>query len=181
MTLKKAFAWTLCLCALGLAAALPAAAQGYPKGVVKWIVPFPPGGGVDLVARHPAHLGGLEPVSPARIEHDGREPRFRREPRFLRDDGLSFLRENLEAAAGIAGVIKVSAPWTRSVFSRAWARGIILTAAGARLPIRASIGWVTASGAGPPVAGENLRPLYSGGLWDAVMTMPASARRLRVT
>jgi hypothetical protein len=33
------------------------------------------------------------------------------------------------------------------------------------------MGWVTASGAGPPVAGENLMPLYSGGLWEAVILM----------
>ena len=51
MTLEKAFAWILCLCAFGLAAATPAAAQGYPKGVVKWIVPFPPGGPTDVVGR----------------------------------------------------------------------------------------------------------------------------------
>jgi tripartite-type tricarboxylate transporter receptor subunit TctC len=37
------------LCALGAAA--PAAAQTYPKGVVKWIVPFPPGGPTDVVGR----------------------------------------------------------------------------------------------------------------------------------
>ena len=30
---------------------------------------------------------------------------------------------------------------------------------------------VTVDGAGPPVAGENLMPLYSGGLWLAVMLM----------
>jgi len=51
MKLEKAIVWTLCLCLLGFAAALPAAAQGYPKGVVKWIVPFPPGGPTDVVGR----------------------------------------------------------------------------------------------------------------------------------
>lgn len=51
MNLKNAFAWMLCLCTLSLAAAMPAAAQGYPKGVVKWIVPFPPGGPTDVVGR----------------------------------------------------------------------------------------------------------------------------------
>ena len=51
MKLGKAFAWMFCLCALGLAAANPAAAQGYPKGVVKWVVPFPPGGPTDVVGR----------------------------------------------------------------------------------------------------------------------------------
>ena len=51
MKRKNAFAWMLCLCTLSLAAAMPAAAQGYPKGVVKWIVPFPPGGPTDVVGR----------------------------------------------------------------------------------------------------------------------------------
>ncbi|MCC6209910.1 MAG: tripartite tricarboxylate transporter substrate binding protein [Burkholderiales bacterium] len=39
------------LAVLSLAVALPAAAQGYPKGPVKWIVPFPPGGPTDVVGR----------------------------------------------------------------------------------------------------------------------------------
>lgn len=42
------------------------------------------------------------------------------------------------------------------------------------MPIRDSMALVTGEGAGPPVAGENLMPLYSGGLWLAVMfTAPA--------
>ncbi|OGA28099.1 MAG: MFS transporter [Betaproteobacteria bacterium RIFCSPLOWO2_02_FULL_68_150] len=40
-----------CLCTLSLGAAMPAAAQAYPKGAVKWIVPFPPGGPTDIVGR----------------------------------------------------------------------------------------------------------------------------------
>ena len=51
MKLRKAIVWMLCLCTLGLAGIAPAAAQGYPKGVVKWIVPFPPGGPTDVVGR----------------------------------------------------------------------------------------------------------------------------------
>ena len=37
MTLKKAFAWTLCLCALGLAAAMPAAARIFESDLYNWI------------------------------------------------------------------------------------------------------------------------------------------------
>lgn len=47
----KLLACVLGLCALGLGAAAPAVAQNYPKGVVKWIVPFPPGGPTDVVGR----------------------------------------------------------------------------------------------------------------------------------
>jgi tripartite-type tricarboxylate transporter receptor subunit TctC len=47
----KLLACVLGLCALDLGAAAPAAAQNYPKGVVKWIVPFPPGGPTDVVGR----------------------------------------------------------------------------------------------------------------------------------
>ena len=46
------------------------------------------------------------------------------------------------------------------------------TAAGVMALIRVSMALVTGVGAGPPVAGENLRPLYSGGLWLAVILMP---------
>jgi len=52
---------------------------------------------------------------------------------------------------------------------------MVLTAAGLSLLMRDSMGWVTVSGAGPPLAGENLRPLYSEGLWLAVMLMPRRA------
>src|SRR5450759_3484922 len=51
MKLYKLLACVLGLCALGLGAAAPAAAQNYPKGVVKWIVPFPHGGPTDVVGR----------------------------------------------------------------------------------------------------------------------------------
>ncbi len=37
--------------ALALAAAVPAAGQDFPKGPVKIIVPFPPGGPTDTVGR----------------------------------------------------------------------------------------------------------------------------------
>jgi tripartite-type tricarboxylate transporter receptor subunit TctC len=44
-------AGALCLCACVFGMVAPAAAQTYPKGVVKWIVPFPPGGPTDVVGR----------------------------------------------------------------------------------------------------------------------------------
>lgn len=51
MKLCKRLACMLGLCLFALGAAVPAAAQNYPKGVVKWIVPFPPGGPTDVVGR----------------------------------------------------------------------------------------------------------------------------------
>jgi tripartite-type tricarboxylate transporter receptor subunit TctC len=51
MKLFRVLACVLGLCMLWLGAAAPAAAQTYPKGVVKWIVPFPPGGPTDVVGR----------------------------------------------------------------------------------------------------------------------------------
>jgi len=51
MKFHRVPACVLGLCALWLVAAAPAAAQAYPKGVVKWIVPFPPGGPTDVVGR----------------------------------------------------------------------------------------------------------------------------------
>ena len=41
----------LAVLALVLLAAAPAAAAPYPERAVKVIVPFPPGGGVDVIAR----------------------------------------------------------------------------------------------------------------------------------
>jgi len=49
MRIFKAIAFALGV--LWLGAPAPAAAQGYPKDVVKWIVPFPPGGPTDVVGR----------------------------------------------------------------------------------------------------------------------------------
>src|SRR5512135_3055513 len=40
---------------------------------------------------------------------------------------------------------------------------------------RASISLVVSGKAGPPQAAENLRPLYSGGLWLAVKLIPPAA------
>lgn len=51
MKLCKLMTCALGLCALALGAVAPATAQNYPKGVVKWIVPFPPGGPTDVVGR----------------------------------------------------------------------------------------------------------------------------------
>ncbi len=42
---------TFAFAALSLAAAMPAAAQDFPKGPVKIIIPFPPGGPTDTVGR----------------------------------------------------------------------------------------------------------------------------------
>ena len=47
----KLLACMLGLCTIAFGAAAPATAQVYPKGVVKWIVPFPPGGPTDVVGR----------------------------------------------------------------------------------------------------------------------------------
>ena len=40
-----------CFAALWLGATLSCTAQNYPKGAVKWVVPFPAGGGVDTAGR----------------------------------------------------------------------------------------------------------------------------------
>ena len=47
----KRLVCVLGLCALALGAAAPAAAQGYPKGVVTIVVGAPPGGPTDFVGR----------------------------------------------------------------------------------------------------------------------------------
>jgi len=46
--------------------------------------------------------------------------------------------------------------------------------------MRASIARVTCGSAGAPSAVENLRPLYSGGLWLAVMVMPPARLPLTI-
>ena len=51
MKLFSILACALGLCIFWFGAAAPATAQTYPKGVVKWIVPFPPGGPTDVVGR----------------------------------------------------------------------------------------------------------------------------------
>ena len=51
MKLFRVLACLLGLCALWLSVTAPAAAQNYPKGVVKFIVPFPPGGPTDVFGR----------------------------------------------------------------------------------------------------------------------------------
>ncbi len=51
MKLFRILACTLGLCVLLPGAIAPTAAQAYPKGPVKWIVPFPPGGPTDVVGR----------------------------------------------------------------------------------------------------------------------------------
>jgi len=51
MTGFRGVARALALAALALSAGGNAAAQGYPKDTVRWIVPFPPGGPTDVVGR----------------------------------------------------------------------------------------------------------------------------------
>ena len=52
--MKKSLAAALMLCATAVSA------QGYPSKPVRWIVPFPPGGGTDLISRTlAAKLGEL--------------------------------------------------------------------------------------------------------------------------
>ena len=47
LTIRSAFA----VAALVLAASFAACAADYPSQTIKIVVPFPPGGGVDVVAR----------------------------------------------------------------------------------------------------------------------------------
>jgi tripartite-type tricarboxylate transporter receptor subunit TctC len=49
--LARVLVCALGLCTLWPGAVAPAAAQNYPKGVVRFIVPFPPGGPTDVVGR----------------------------------------------------------------------------------------------------------------------------------
>jgi tripartite-type tricarboxylate transporter receptor subunit TctC len=51
MKFFRVLACALGLCTLWFGAAAPTVAQNYPKGVVKLIVPFPPGGPTDVVGR----------------------------------------------------------------------------------------------------------------------------------
>jgi tripartite-type tricarboxylate transporter receptor subunit TctC len=51
MKFLRVLACALDLCVLGFGAAAPAVAQNYPKGLVRFIVPFPPGGPTDVVGR----------------------------------------------------------------------------------------------------------------------------------
>jgi tripartite-type tricarboxylate transporter receptor subunit TctC len=41
----------ICVAAAAACAALPATAQTYPSKPIRWIIPFPPGGGTDVISR----------------------------------------------------------------------------------------------------------------------------------
>jgi tripartite-type tricarboxylate transporter receptor subunit TctC len=55
MTVSRVFRWVQFLaygvCLLAIAGTLPAEAQAYPRQTVKIVVPFPAGGGIDVIAR----------------------------------------------------------------------------------------------------------------------------------
>ncbi len=55
MLTKRTILVTLLAAGLGLLAAAPASSQPYPNRVIKMIVPFPPGGPIDTMARLVAH------------------------------------------------------------------------------------------------------------------------------
>src|SRR3974390_3048019 len=54
MTGRTILVWLFAAC-FGLLAAGPAVSQHYPNRVIKMIVPFPPGGPIDTMARLVAH------------------------------------------------------------------------------------------------------------------------------
>jgi tripartite-type tricarboxylate transporter receptor subunit TctC len=64
LSLALAVAW-------GLAIPLPAAAQGYPKGPVRFVVPFPAGGGVDTAGRILANSLAQALAQPFVVENRG--------------------------------------------------------------------------------------------------------------
>jgi tripartite-type tricarboxylate transporter receptor subunit TctC len=55
MMTKRFFLPALVVAGIGLCTASLAAAQNYPNRVIKMIVPFPPGGPIDIMARLVAH------------------------------------------------------------------------------------------------------------------------------